>query len=147
LKHSFPCYTEKSKYTTIDGDDIGEALFCKVDIPPNTHFIAFDGIFRSLEDFQVRRSEGKGRYAVMAGAKKVFDCYEKSKQGKCQASKANNSLKLIHSISNTKAVKNSTMHHNFRSKLSTLKSGKFGIKANTEIMYSYGSLYRKTDYR
>ena len=147
VKHRFPCFTKKSIYLTLKGDKIGEALLCSIDIPPNTHFIAFDGVFRTLEDFQKRRKEGKGSYAVAAGANKVLDCFDKRREEKCQASIANNCLNLVHSISQKKAVKNSNFHHNFKSKITTLKSGKFAIPANTEIMYSYGSSYLRRDYK
>ena len=105
VKHRFPCFTKKSIYLTLKGDKIGEALLCSIDIPPNTHFIAFDGVFRTLEDFQKRRKEGKGSYAVAAGANKVLDCFDKRREEKCQASIVNNCLNLVHSISQKKAVK------------------------------------------
>lgn len=122
-------------------------MLFKVDIPPNTHFIAFDGIFRSLSEFRERRKEGKGSYAVKTGVDQVLDCYDKSREGKCHASKANSCLNLVNSLTNEKAVKNASMHHNYATKITTLKSGKFGIKAHKEVMYPYGSNYKTEDYK
>lgn len=133
-------------YTTSDNDDIGEALLCSVDIPPNTHFIAFDGVIRSLVEFKVRRDEGKGSYAVGIRTDKVLDCYDRCLEGICKASKANNSLKLVHKITGEKAVKNARFGFNTNRTLTILVSLDKLIPANTEIMYSYGSRYKKKDY-
>ena len=118
---------------------------CYVDIPPNTHFIAFDGIIRTMDDFAIRRDQGKGSYAVGIHGNKVLDCYDKCLTDRCLASKANNSKTLIHSTTREKATKNAriTVGHNG---MVTLKSLDKVIQANTEIMYSYGSRYKEKDY-
>ena len=130
--------------TVIDGGT-NERVVCTHDIPPNTHFIAFDGIIRTMDDFKVRRDQGKGSYAVGIHGNKVLDCYNKCLTDRCLASKANNSKTLIHSTTREKATKNAriTVGHNG---MVTLKSLDKVIQANTEIMHSYGSRYKEKDY-
>ena len=98
-------------YITTEGKCIDEGLFCKVDIPPNAHFIAFDGIYRTMEEFKIIRKKGKGRYALYATKHTVVDCYDKCMNGKCMASKSNNSLNLFHSVTQTPAVANASLKY------------------------------------
>ena len=109
LKLRYPCRSQPSEYTTLQNLDIGLGLVCTVDIPPNTHFIAFDGFIRSTEQFQLLRTQGKGRYGLALGNHKVLDCYNYCIQGKCVASTSNNCLNLKHSITGEKAKKNSVL--------------------------------------
>lgn len=100
-----------------------------------------------MDNFKVRRDQGKGSYAVGIQGNKVLDCYDKCLTGRdrCLESKANNSKKLIHSTTRENATKNAriTVHHG----MVTLKSLDKGIQANTEIMYSYGSRYKDRYYK
>jgi hypothetical protein len=146
LYDRFPCYFQSSLYKTQENENIGDALLCYVDIPPNTHFIAFDGIIRTMDDFKVRRDQGKGSYAVGIHGNKVLDCYDKCQTDRCLASKANNSKKLIHSSTHQNATINARINVHHRG-IVTLKSLDKEIKANTEIKYSYGSRYKGRDYK
>ena len=131
----------------MEGKEIGDALFCEIDIPPNTPFIAFtNGVFRTIANFADRRKQGKGRYALYATSNRIYDCYEAAMQGKCLASKCNSPLNLVHSITRGVAVAISKYIFDTKQKLVKLKSGNSVIPANTEIMYSYGRTYKTCDY-
>ena len=146
LKLRYPCRSQPSEYTTLQNLDIGLGLVCTVDIPPNTHFIAFDGFIRSSEQFQLLRTQGKGRYGLARGNHKVLDCYNYCIQGKCVASTSNNCLNLKHSITGERAKKNSVLIYDPVMKMNLIKSLSHTIPAYTEIMYSYGSSYKREDY-
>lgn len=129
-----PLYRKKSDYVTTNNETIGYGLFCSVDILEKSKFAIFCGDKITIEEFNKRKSNGKGGYGLRLDKKYILDCYNEAQSGVCLASMANSPLNLTTSPkANAKLIVN-----NGQAYLVALSH----IDKNHEILYNYGSLYQ-----
>lgn len=122
--------------------NIGKGLYSSKDIPPNKVIVFFDGVKRSLREYQDLYNDGKGGYAHHFGKNYIYDCFNRVSGGKdlCIASMANSALNLSHSETGKKAKNNAKKV--FKNGKLYLISLKKVIKAQEEIFFPYGKYYK-----
>ena len=118
--------------------------------------VCFVGEFVSHYEAIRRTKCGNGGYQVYIDRNTVLDCYKSCKEGRCLASKANNSLHLSHLtgasvVANSKLVTWSPPRSEDSYDEVQFESSVFSAKAYlraltdipplTEVSYAYGSRY------
>ena len=109
-------------------------------IPAGTRFITFVGNLISVEEHNAKRQlKLQQGYTLYLPHGLVLDCFESGQDGRCLAMMANSPRKLMHSITGLRAKANAKLV--LVGNVAYLKS-LVNIPRNTEILYSYGTIYR-----
>lgn len=133
---------------------VGDGLFTSCWIMKSEVVACFVGEFISHYEAIRRTKCGEGGYQVYVDRNVVLDCYKSCREGRCLASKANNSLHLSHESSGASVVANSKLliwtpprESSYDESSSSVPSAKVYIRALTdippltEVCYAYGTRY------